>query len=420
MRLNGKELEFVDLKEFQKFVLDNDLWGVVQLEAPLIDKSGNILIKEHVNIKESAIKKLETLEGQYQPKFQIRMNNELLEKLKAKLGKEISPKIEKAKFNFISYLFDQNSASVMNYKAFIENAFYKPEIVAYMYSILVTNNEFFDYIVENALLVLAIILQKNYTIRYLNRNAFLAGLFADIALSETNYWKFPFATESDLNISAKVSASICLRFHLPEEVSIPIQNQTIPGIFSEGDIRPIDLEVLTKHPILNSNMPLISEEEGSENKEESIRLITESLKISRFLIELNKKIDTKEDLSEKLVMMLTYNTEKGFFAPEVAYPVIDRFKEYERVVKRIRKIAEMEKKCKYPNSAWAYPKPNATQILCKNKVYECPYFLSGWDINIIATQTAYGYIGISLTPGSYPKCKLEKELQNVVKEFEKE
>ena len=41
-------------------------------------------------------------------------------------------------------------------------------------------------------------------------------------------------------------------------------------------------------------------------------------------------------------------------------------------------------------------KTKTTQILCKNKVFECPNYISGWDINVVTAQEAVGYVGTAL------------------------
>lgn len=120
-----------------------------------------------------------------------------------------------------------------------------------------------------------------------------------------------------------------------------------------------------------------------------------------------------EDIAQKLVVMFAYNVEKKNFNEEIANPMIDCFRQYEKIIKRIRKVAKLENLCLHPPSAWAYPKPKAVQILCKNNHHTCHHYISGWNINVISTQEAIGYIGTSLTPGSYPKCRLEKDLSEL-------
>ena len=113
--------------------------------------------------------------------------------------------------------------------------------------------------------------------------------------------------------------------------------------------------------------------------------------------------------------MFTYNSEKGIFRKDLADPMINRFVEFDAAIKKIRVIAEIENKCKFPPAAWAYPKPKAAQVLCKERNYQCPFIVNGWDLKIITAQDPFGFIGTSLAVGTYPKCALEEELQKKVK-----
>ncbi|MCX7999590.1 MAG: hypothetical protein N3A69_11675 [Leptospiraceae bacterium] len=418
MKIKTDSIEFNELKNFTRFVYDNDLVGVLQLSEPLKDKAGNILIKEQVNIKESALKKLETMEGQYEPSFKLRITDELLNKLKEKIVTQILPRIEQSRVPITRYLYENNASSISNYRNFLITSLYKPWLVLYLYDLSYYKSDFFYYIVDLALLALAVVIQKSYQFRYVNRYTFLTGLMADILLSETENWRLPYASDAELAFVGNLSSSVAQRLFMPEEIYTSLQKQLIPGIYAENS-KPLDIELVKKSPLMTLNLEKgdSGTEEENEFKADCIHVVAESLKIARFIMECYKKIDDKEKISEKLVVMLTYNTVKGTFDSTIAEPVIRCFKDHEKVVRKIRKIAELENQCLKKPSAWAYPKPNSTQILCKDRIFDCPYFLSGWDINIVSSQAAFGYVGTALTPGSYPKCKLEKDLQQTLKEI---
>lgn len=418
MKITTDGIEFNDLKNFTRFAYDNDLVGILQLSEPLKDKTGNILIKEQVNIKESALKKLETMEGQYEPSFKLRITEELLNKLREKIVAQILPRIEQSRVPITRYLYQSNSSSISNYRNFLTTSLYKPWLVLYLYDLRYYKSDFFYYVIDLALLSLAVAIQKSYQFRFVNRYAFLTGLLADILLSETESWRLPYASDAELAFVGNLTSSVAQRLYLPEEIYTPLQKQQIPGLYAENS-KPLDIELVKKSPLMTLNLDKGDSEVEEENefKADCIHVVTESLKVARFVMECYKKIDDKEQMSEKLIIMLTYNTVKGTFDSGVAEPVIRCFKDHEKVVRRIRKIAELENQCLRKPSAWAYPKPNATQILCKDRVLDCPYFLSGWDINIVSPQSAFGYVGTALMPGSYPKCKLEKDLQQALKEL---
>ncbi|MCB1141977.1 MAG: hypothetical protein H7A24_04995 [Leptospiraceae bacterium] len=410
MIITSNGIEFTNLKEFSKFTYDNGLVGVIQLTEPIKDNGGNILIKEMVSVKETAIKKLENLDGQFTPLFKVNLNDDLINRLSLAISKRILPQIESAKNLFLKHLFEHNSSFINNFASFIKNSFYETKILLIFYRLMVERPEYFDYGIDNALTCLGTVIQKSHQVKFIHRHAFLGGFFLDIALSETDYFKFPYPQESDLIQVSKLSGIAAANVGLSKEIVVSIENSNIPGIYTEGSTLTIDYETLEKNPLLKMSS------EGGDSGEidmEAEQILTESFKISRFIKETYKKMDkSKDDVAEQLLVMFTYNTEKGVFLKEYAYPIIARFKEFQATVNKVRKVASIENKCPHQPSAWAYPKPKSTQILCKNRIYECKYFVGGWDINIVSAQSSFGYLGTPLNPGSYPKCKLEKELDN--------
>jgi hypothetical protein len=411
MYITSKGIEFTNFQEFSKFTVDNNLVGIIQLKEAIKDKTGNILIKELVSIKESAIKKLESMDGQYDQNFKIHMNNDMLEKLGFAVAKKITPYIDDSKDEFIKHLFDHSSSIISNYTSFIQSSFYEPKILLIFYRLMIERPEFFEYAIELSLLTLGTIIQKPHPMKFIHRHAFLGGFFIDMVYSESDYWKQTYYTEADMIQVSKLSSITAQNVGLSDEVVQSIEGNILPEIYTETKVVPLDYETLKRNSLLLKVDRGDSESENDPARPEAIHLLTEAMKIARFIKETHKKLEnSKEDIVEQLLIMFTYNTEKGIFLKELAYPIIARFKEFKSTVSRIRKIAELENRCVNPPSAWAYPKPKATQILCKNKVYGCKYFVGGWDISIVNPQTALGYLGVPLNPGSYPKCKLEKEL----------
>ena len=305
---------------------------------------------------------------------------------------------------------------------------------------MIEKREFFDHIVNLGLLCLGIVIQRSYPYKLIHRYAFLTGLFADVVLSETNYWNFPIADEVQLMRVAKFSSELALGLKLPFQIVTAIKDHPIRGMYSK-EKNPVEIDVNFLEN--NSFFDIVKDNKDAETKAKSeengdkktstkavktetredendmevkevVQILTEVLKIARFINETRKTMVDNENMSEKLLVMFTYNVERGFFQKDIANPLISRFKEYDTVLKKIRQIAAVENKCKYPPSAWAYPKPKATQVLCKDRVFGCPLYVSGWDIKVIAAQEALGYIGTSLEPGTYPKCKLEEELNKII------
>lgn len=416
MIISSEGIEFNELKKFSKFVSDLELLGTVQLRDALTDKKGNILIKDLVYVRESSIKKLESIADQYTPSFKIKTTPELIAKIRKALANSIIPVVNETEKSFISILFNNNTSSLQNVESLINNAFYTDMLVLALYEIMTEDNEFFQHIVRMGLICLGTVIQKSYAIKLIHRNAFLTGLCADLILYKTNYWKNANLDDMLMVELTKLNVQVAGNLGMSDEIIYALQNHVVRGLYIVEMPEPMDFEILKQNPFLAITS---SEKENNTNAadneyyEDTIKILTESLKITRFISEANKKLDDSEDIAQRLITMFAYNVEKKNFDAEIADPMIDCFRQYEKIIKRMRKIAKLENLCLHPPSAWAYPKPKAVQILCKNSHHTCVHYISGWNINVITAQEAIGYIGTSLKPGSYPKCKLEQQLTDL-------
>lgn len=419
MIIRADEIEFSSASEFYKFIATNDLIGIAQLKDPLLDANGNLLIKEKVKLNESLLKKITNLEGKYVSLLKIIINQEVIHKLGIRLAKEIISKIESQdNYSILYHLFENNQTGVNNYKGIIENAFYDPKITLFLFQVLTQKKEFFDYIATLGLYSLAAVIQNNFQIRFVNRYALLTGILCDACLMDTEYWQNPITNGQDLTIIAKASAAYLTKYSIPLPIIQAISScdfqsiqleQNPPLRVSLAKINNIStsIEIALNYQDAGTIEP---EEPTEEENPELVEIVAQALKIAKFIIILQKKLETAEKMAEKLVTIFSYNTEKGFFRKDLADPMIATFKEYRESVSKARRIASVENMCLYKPSAWAYPKPEPSQIICKNRVTDCPNIEMGWNLSVFSEKDAIGYLGTKLFPGQYPKCKLEKYL----------
>lgn len=423
MKITSTGLEFQDFPEFRRFVVEYELLGSVSLSEPIVDKSGNVLLKEKVAIKENLIKKLEEMDGKFIPSFKLAMSKDLMKMLKQVLAKAVLSRIEDKSNQFIKHLFEQNAEKMASLKGIILNSFYTKTIALSFFRILLNEKEFFHYLADMGLLSLGAVIQKNYQYKMVNRFSFLAGLCADIAASKEGIYRRTLIG-LPLTVTTSLSTEIARKLALPEEVIAAINSHPLAAFeIPNGNLPDVNLEDLKKHPL---NVELLTgtamEDDTTEEKEdvgayveETADVVLSALKIARYVAENLKVTVDREHISEKLLVMFTYNAEKGIFRKDLADPMLNRFVEFDAAIKKIRVIAEIENQCKFPPAAWAYPKPKAAQVLCKDRNYHCPLIVNGWDLKIITAQDPFGFIGTSLAVGTYPKCALEEELQQKVK-----
>ncbi len=419
MIIRADEIEFGSASEFYKFITINDLIGIAQLKEPLLDANGNLLIKDKVRLNESILKKITNLEGKYVSTLKLIINQEVILKLGIRISKEIISKIESQdNYSILYHLFENNQTGVNNYKGIIENSFYNPKIALFLFRILNEKKEFFDYIANLGLYTLAAVIQNTYTIRFVNRYAFLTGILCDACLMDTEYWQNPITNGQDLTLIAKSSAAYLARYNMPLPIIQAISSCDFQSIQLEHN-PSLRVSLTTLNNIYTSIEIAIEykdagtiepEEPSEEENPELVETVAQALKIAKFIIILQKKLHTVEKMAEKLITIFSYNTEKGVFRKDLADPMIAMFKEYKESVSKARRIAAVENMCLYKPSAWAYPKPEPSQIICKNRVIDCPNIEIGWNLSVFSEKDALGYLGTKLFPGQYLKCKLEKYL----------
>ncbi|MCP5501699.1 MAG: hypothetical protein H7A25_17485 [Leptospiraceae bacterium] len=414
MKLSPEYIEFEDFPAFASFLYENELIGIAQMANPIQDKNGKVLIQENAKLKGGMISKLETMHGQYEPIFHIKITFELVERLKSRFIESIYTRLDKDSVeDMISMLFNSETERTISYKGVIEHSLRDSFIVISSYRLWREKKKYFSYSIESALLSMGIAYSVEMPIKYLHRYAFLAGLFMDLALSENEYWKIPLQRDAQMMQLADFSSSLGRKIGLPSFVQEAIRRHWIPGMYWGGggpEELELDMERISDHPFKLFQDKEIKE---PEVEPELVEYLIEILKIVRFLKETMKKVPDNENTSKTILTMFAYNLEKKIFKEEIAEPFIKKFKTYEAIIDRMRAIAKIEKQCQYPPAAWAYPKPQATQVLCKNNVESCPFYERGWDLKIVSQQEAYGYVGTPLKPGNYPKCRLEKRLKEL-------
>ncbi len=402
MRIDASYIGFDSLEAFTRFISEQGLIGGFQLAEPVKDKAGNILIKEKIYVKESAIKRLESMDGNFDPDFRIAVDEEIIKKLRAGLGKKIVACLDETEAHFVRHLFE---SSRVNYQAYIQNAFATNMLVLTFYKQLHDNADFFRHAAKLGLLALGVIVQRSFGIPRLHRYAFLSGFMAEVPLAATGEWQgsIPDGRRQEC---AEAASKLASRLNMPAEIVESLKKYPInldrPAL-QESPIPIID-------PSAAAAEPEGEPEPGRPADPASTEALTGVLRLAMFIHEASKEIVDPAERAEKIVPMVAYNGARGYFHKELVELIIERFREYESIARRMMKIAKVEAGCLHPPSAWAYPKPRAAQVLCRHFKTGCPRLESGWDIHVVSPQEAYGWLGIPLDAGSYPKCSLEQEL----------
>jgi len=417
MKISADELHFDSLAGLKGFVLNYELLGLIQFGTAIKDNSGKILIKEKIFVKDTFLKRLEEMEGQFVPEFHVLITNDLLKQIKLNLTKSIIKRLDAPENAFINSMY---TGLHHNFRAYIRHSFVNRILVLAAFKVSMERPFFFNHVADIGLLTMGIVMQKVIRLRNINRYSFLAGFCADLALADNeNLWKNYPDNDVAKNKLAIENANFATRFNLPDEVIESISNhpynesmvfETRPSLGIEEVTEAETGEPSIYTDVLESNTE--EDETFPPGKDEKATLIiTEALRIARFIKTTASRVIEPDHFAEELVYKVAYNSARGYFHKDLINPIVSRFKQYEAEARKLMRIAEIERMCLYPPSAWAYPKPRSAQILCKNRVMHCPKLVSGWDMHVISRMDAFGWLGASLDEGNYSKCALESELE---------
>ncbi len=416
----GKESLIIDsFEDLHTFFIELELKGILKFQKDLIDSSGNLLIKNDIPIRPSMMERLRINRGTYEEKFYIKIDPPLINIISQYLVDNIvNPAIKNWDFLNKLFVFSMNKP-----KNIVKNALKFSKFCLATYILFKQNKEHFDYLSRISLLTLVVILFQNLSIKGINIYSFISAYMSEFPFpnhlqcleSYDNYEKLKELTE--------LSIKFCNDLDLPPDIPKILNNiQTLSSLTEIKESEKTEQQFSTTLSLFEEEEPENQTTEGDylEEKdlntkkeqlsEKGIKIISESIKFARYIFFLYSKIEDKEHMLEEISFRIAYVSKRGFFNYELLKPIISKFKELELEMRNLILIADIEKKCIYPPSAWAYPKPRATQIICRNHILHCPYLKLGWDLHVVKEQEPYGWIGTYLETGRYFKCKLEDQL----------
>lgn len=415
MKVGADAILFESLAEFTTLIQDLKLDSQLELTDPVLDNSGNVLLREGIVVKPAALARLEAMPGQYRAEFRVRITPPLLAGVRTVLVHAILQTLKGDRSSFVYALVD---SSRHNYRKYIDTAFREPKLALAFFRLIRENPAFFHHCARLALLTLGALMHINVRRRMIHIDAFQAGLCADLALGEGDQWRKPPDDYGQRRKAARQSAGLAAAFGVsaPCETAIgeyPV-NMSEPSLVTSAVELPVnpEAEIDTKFfDDLNTPTEEAPLARSSAGDDASALILTEVLRIAHYVSDIAGRIPEGATFAEELVYMTTYNASRGYFHSDFIKPILKVFKNFEIGARRLMQVAELERRCTYPPSAWAYPKPLAAQVLCRNHQYDCPLLVQGWDIRVVAPAEAYGWIGLDLPAGTYHKCLLGKELE---------
>lgn len=428
MKITDEGLLFTDLPALRSFHEELQLSGMMKFTRPILDNQGMVLIKENVAVKESFFERLQEMSGQYKADFSVIIDNDILKKMAESLVDRILKHASTPENVFVQMMID---VEYHRPKSYLLSAFRSRSLILSMYHFRIKRPDAFLFFSMIGLLTMGVVLPRYSKIKNLNRFSFLAGLLCDIARGENHGYMHLI---DDLPLKqqyARESAKLAEKFGVRVEICDAIRDHPalypIPG--AQSAFRETRIGHDGAEQAIDSEDSIFEDIPGEIEEEDNVdrtprddmlaSVLTEALRLGRFISDARLRLTDTSNFAEELVYRISYNASRGIFHDDLIKPILERFKEYEHEARRLAWIGDIENQCLHKPSAWAYPKPRATQILCKDTVVDCPYLVQGWDIHVISTQDAYGLVGKPLPKGNYQKCALEDKMIESLEKLEK-
>jgi hypothetical protein len=423
MEIKQGEILFPDFADFLKFVIALDLSNQIKFSRPITDLTGKVMIREGILARQSMIERLRDMEGQYTLPLAIEITNDIYARIADFLADQVMQVSEKMEYGFVKRLLDSVDR---NHRAFVRNTFRHRSLALLSYRITQQNGKFFEHCSLLGLLSLGVILQQNLRLPLIHRHAFIAGYAALLGLAGSGGWRTAPVGDEDQRRRLEKSAVLADRLRLPAGIGTLIRSSFFsidqptmvkptvdarstaasggPGADREGDA--------ADEEFLPEESELMGAGDGAPEKVDNttMSLLMEALKIARFAYQTLTSPVEPTHAGEELIHRLAYNTGRGYFDSRLVGGALSRFREHEQTMRHLMEIAKLESQCLHGNHAWAYPKPRATQILCRGNVAHCPHYRGGWKFHLLEEQAAFGRVGGVLPAGSYDKCAFEDKL----------
>lgn len=204
MKVTHSCLEFDSIDDLIDFTREFETGSMIRFLSPVEDNSGNVLVKEEVQVKESTLSRLKDIKGQYTPKFDVKLNKELVEQIQNILSIKIVDQLRNTDMKFLKFMYEN---AVYNYKGIIRNSLLSKKIVLTLLKVYKQNVSFFKYISELGLLTLGIVMiPDTMKFRLLRRYAFTAGVLMDVPrIGVDRFIKLPFDDNEKVGVAHKCS-----------------------------------------------------------------------------------------------------------------------------------------------------------------------------------------------------------------------
>lgn len=381
----------------------NYLGGFEYLEVaePITDNDQKVLVQKNSFLRKGSFENLKGRNpSEISPNFSFKYNNVFRNRCKKILSKSLYICLEPKRYHIASLIL---KGARENISQIGESAFENEELLDLFVSMDQDHEPILPHLGEVALVLTGLVEQflirekRDEGVKKSLKMAFTVGLLHDISLKDDTDFLVNDLEKAKESEHEKKSRAFILE-HLK-------------------GLDPKIARIVSEHHRDRA--------EWAENKETHISFedtISECLIFTEYLFMqirtsyLMKKEDRK-NLLEKIFFNVGHSFGLGYFHPNL-FEIMAHYQEsFQRVMKFGEEIGNLEKKCILKASAVAYPVPLCTQMLCKDKRYDCKLVISSRPINVIHQTKLIGRAEKQIFAGSYPKCRLSEYLPKAPKEI---
>lgn len=393
---------------------------------PVKSGAGEVYIPAGMTINEARLENLDKFDP-HNPQYRIQISADFLTMIVQMLKRVFLSHLQGRRADFMQLLFSDLPGS--SFAGIIQNALYnrlnneKRMLTLWLLKIYEQDRKSFRHHARFAMYALSVAFVIQRRGSFTHRYCFQGGLVADIngvnsPLLEEPMFDLPNNVKLDYALRAAdaseklgLEATVVegLRNHLNPPGKMETEAATpTPASFLDDEDEEEDDEITTTE---DSGEDGVGSPQTAGAQKKAGQAVQSILQIARFIMDAEKKKLDPELQLKNLIAGLAYYSEKGALPPHYVNPILAKCRSYEPVIRKMKIIARLEEKCvkNDPEAAWAYPKPDATQVLCLKNLQTCPNFVQGRPLSIVS-EYSEAFVARPLAAGEYGKCTLASYL----------
>lgn len=422
IKVNEDYIQFENSQQLKLFVdrysLDQERFEFEFLE-PVKTGGGEVYIPEDIVVNESRLENLDKYDS-YNEFYRIKNTKKTLKFYIVHIRKQFADLLKKSQHDFMMLLYEGVSGGAIG--GIITHALYDSrnnnsfQFSLWLMKIYEQDRDLFWALARSGLYALGTAFAVHKRQSFLHRNAFQMGLVADINLGKEDIDNFSLVNQNQSKIFqyCDEASAAARQLGLSEPAINAIRLHMDPEELLElpAEMPSHDVNIFDTKEEDEPTKDAVSAKELEENKKKEAldRALLSIMRLTRYLTDAEKTTIDLDKRLQTLIGGLAYLTQKNLLPKIVAQPILKKCQNYKKLIAKMKKIAQVEASCTKNDleSAWAYPKPDATQIICLNNHTDCPNFMSGRPLHVTGLGDA------SLLryqkPGEFYKCKLADKL----------